>query len=137
MAAPLGAYVLRDAEFMVEATDYANQCTSVVLTPDQATQTLKTMVPDGIVQDVDSAVWTCSINGIQDYTAAQGLARLLTDSEGDELDIVFTPKKGTGNTKATVTVKAKAVPFGGEQGSFTSFSVDLPVIGAPVFSAVV
>lgn len=136
MAAPAGAYVLRDAEFMVEATDYANQATSVVLTPEQATQTIKTMVPDGIVQDVDSAVWTCSINGIQDYTAAQGLARMLTDMAGEQLDIVFTPKKGTGNTKATVTVVAKAVPFGGEQGAFTTFSIELPVIGAPVFAAV-
>lgn len=133
MSAPLGAYVLRDAEFMVEATDYANQCTSVVLTPDQATQTLRTMVPDGIVQDVDSAVWTCSINGIQDYKAAQGFARLLTDMSGQELDIVFTPKKGTGNATATVTVVGKAVPFGGEQGAFTTFSIDLPVIGEPVF----
>src|SRR4051812_16797518 len=107
MSAPTGAYVLRDATFTIEATDYANQCTSVVLTPDQPSQTLRTMVPDGIVQDVDSAVWTCSINGIQDYKAAQGLARLLTDSSGTELDIVFTPKNGTGNATATVTVKGK------------------------------
>lgn len=132
MAAPAGAYVLRDATFTVEATDYANQCTSVVLTPEQATQTLRTMVPDGIVQDVDTAVWTLSINGIQDYVAAQGLARLLTDSAGDQLDIVFTPKSG--GDSATVTVVGKAVPFGGEQGAFTTFSIELPVIGEPVFS---
>jgi hypothetical protein len=136
MSAPAGAYVLRDATFTVEATDYANQCTSVVLTPDQATQTLKTMVPDGIVQDVDSAVWTCSINGIQDYKAARGLARLLTEMAGSELDIVFTPKNGTGNATATVTVVGKAVPFGGEQGAFTTFSIELPVIGAPVWGVV-
>jgi hypothetical protein len=121
---------------MVEATDYANQCTSVVLTPDQSTQTLRTMVPDGVVQDVDSAVWTCSINGVQDYKAAQGLARLLTDMAGEQLDIVFTPRKGTGNTTATVTVVAKAVPFGGEQGNFTTFDVELPCIGEPVWGTV-
>lgn len=132
MSAPAGAYVLRDATFTVEATDYANQCTSVVLTPEQATQTLKTMVPDGIVQDVDTAVWTCSINGIQDYVNAQGLARLLTEMAGEEIDIVFTPKNG--GVAATVTCVAKAVPFGGEQGSFTTFSVELPVKGAPVFA---
>ena len=137
MAAPTGAYVLRDATLTIEATDYANQATSVVLTPEQATQTIKTMVPDGIVQDVDSATWTCSINGIQDYIAASGLARLLTDMSGEQLDLVFTPKNGAGNVKATVTVVGKATPFGGEQGAFTTFSVDLPCIGAPVFSAVV
>lgn len=132
MTAPLGAYVLRDATFTVEATDYANQCTSVVLTPEQSTQTIKTMVPDGIVQDVDTAVWTCSINGIQDFVDAQGLARLLTEMAGEPLDIVFTPKNG--GVAATVTVVGKAVPFGGEQGGFTTFSVDLPCIGAPVFA---
>ena len=132
MSAPVGAYVLRDATFTVEATDYANQCTSVVITPEQATQTLRTMVPDGIVQDVDTAVWTLSINGIQDYEAARGLARLLTDMAGEQLDIVFTPK--TGGDSATVTAVAKATPFGGEQGAFTTFSVELPVVGVPVFS---
>lgn len=132
MSAPAGAYVLRDATFTVEGTDYANQCTSVILTPEQETQTLKTMVPDGIVQDVDTAVWALSINGIQDYVAAQGLAALLTSMSGQQLDIVFAPKAG-GRT-ATVTVVGKNVPFGGEQGAFTTMDVELPVIGQPVFS---
>lgn len=132
MSAPLGAYVLKDSVFTVEATDYANQTTSVVLTPEQATQTIKTMVPDGIVQDVDTATWTVTINGIQDMTDAQGLARLLNDMAGDPIDIVFTPKPG--GATATFTATAKNVTFGGEQGAFTSFSVDLPVTGAPVFS---
>lgn len=131
MTAPAGAYVLRDALFTVVGTDYANQCTSVVMTPEQETQTLKTMVPDGIVQDVDTATWTLSINGIQDYVAAQGLARFLTDNSGVQLAIVFEPKKG--GVTATATVVGKAVPFGGEQGAFTTFDVQLPMIGAPVF----
>jgi hypothetical protein len=133
MTAPAGAYVLRDALFTVGGTDYANQCTSVVMTPTQETQTLKTMVPDGIVQDVDSAVWTCSINGIQDYIAAQGLARFLTDNAGTQISVVFEPKKG-GVTASAVLV-AKATPFGGEQGAFTTFDVELPMVGAPVFDA--
>lgn len=132
MAAPAGAYVLRDANFTVEATDYANQCTSVVMTPDQPTQTMRTMVPDGVVQDVDTAVWTCSINGIQDYKQAQGLARLLTNMAGQQIDLVFEPKNG--GVSAAVTAVAKAVPFGGEQGAFTTFSVELPMVGAPVFT---
>ncbi|GAB3817468.1 hypothetical protein [Kribbella italica] len=131
MAAPAGAYVLRDALVKIEATDYAAQCTSVMLTPEQPTQTLRTMVPDGIVQDVDSAVWTLSINGIQDYVEAQGLARYLTEMSGTDVDLEFEPKKG--GVKATVTAVAKAVPFGGEQGAFTTFSVELPCKGAPVF----
>jgi hypothetical protein len=133
MTAPTGAYVLRDALFTVEGTDYANQCTSVVMTPTQETQTLKTMVPDGIVQDVDTPTWVCSINGIQDYVTAQGLARYLTDHSGEQIDVVFEPKKG--GVTATAVLVAKATPFGGEQGAFTTFDVELPMIGAPAFDA--
>lgn len=131
MPAPDGAYVLKDALVTIEATDYAAQCTSVVLTPDQPTQTLRTMVPDGIVNDTDTATWTASINGIQDYVDARGLARLLTEMSGEKIDMVFEPKKG--GVSATVTVTAKAVPFGGEQGAFTTFSIELPCDGQPVF----
>lgn len=132
MAAPAGAYVLRDALFTVAGTDYANQCTSVVMTPEQETQTLKTMVPDGIVQDVDTASWTLSINGIQDMTNGQGLARYLTEHDGEQIAIVFEPKKG--GVTATVTAVAKATPFGGEQGAFVIFDLELPMIGYPVFA---
>lgn len=132
MAAPAGAYVLRNATLTIEGTDYANQVTQVTLTPEQATQTLKTMVPDGIVQDVDTATWTCSMAGIQDYTDNQGLARFLTEMSGEQLDMVFTPK--VGGVSATVTVVSKAVPFGGEQGTFTVFDIELPCVGAPVFA---
>lgn len=131
MPAPQGAYVLRDALFTVEGTDYANQCTSVVMTPTQETQTLKTMVPDGAVQDVDSATWVLNINGIQDYVAARGLARYISDNSGLQLDIVFEPKKG--GVTATATVVGKRIPFGGEQGAFTVFDIELPMIGEPVF----
>lgn len=132
MAAPLGAYVLKDATVSIAATNYANQCTSVTLTPEQATQTLKTMVPDGVIQDVDIATWTCSIAGIQDYVTARGLARYLTEQAGNTLNLVFTPKNG--GVTATVSVVAKAVPFGGETGAFTVFDVELPCIGQPVFA---
>lgn len=131
MTAPLGAYVLKDSLVKIEATDYANQCTSAVLTPDQNTQTLKTMVPDGIVQDVDSATWTFSVNGIQDMKTSQGLARFLNDMDGEPLDVEFEPKKG--GVKATFTVTGKAVSFGGEQGGWATFSVELPVTGQPVY----
>lgn len=132
MAAPTGAYVLRDALFTIEATDYASQATSIVMTPEQTTQTIKTMVPDGVVSDVDSPTWTLSINGIQDYRNAEGLARLLTEMAGEKIDVVFEPRKG--GVKAIATATAKAVPFGGEQGAFTTFSVELPMDGAPVFT---
>lgn len=134
MAAPTGAFVLRDAVVTVESTEYANQCTKARLVPDVPIQTVRTLVPDGVVQDVDSAVWTFELSVLQ-INASTGLARFLRESTpGDQLDIVLAPKAGTGNRKATFVAMAVPVDFGGEQGGFATSEVTLPVIGAPVFS---
>jgi hypothetical protein len=133
MPAAVGGYVLKDGLVTVEGTAYSNQCKTIMLTPSQDTQTYRTIVPDGTKQDVDTAVWSLTLAGLQDYEAARGLARLLTDNAGEKLDIVVTPDQDQG-VSATVTVTAKAVPFGGDTGSWAEFSVELPVDGAPVFS---
>ncbi len=133
MPAAVGGYVLKDGTITFEATDYSNQCKTIMLTPAQETQTYRTIVPDGTKQDVDTEVWTLSVAGLQDYEAARGLARFLTDNSGQKLDVVLTPDQDQG-VSATVTVTAKAVPFGGDTGSWTEFSVELPCDGRPVFA---
>mgnify|MGYP000846216164 CR=1 FL=1 len=136
MAAPAGAYVIRDCTITVEGTDYANQVTKARLVPETPIQTLRTLVPDGIVQDVDSSSWTLELAGIQDWVNAQGLADALNDNKGLEVDIVLTPRNGTGKPKATFVAIAMPVPFGGEQGQFATFDVTLPVVGQPTFGTV-
>lgn len=131
MPAPAGAFVMRNAIVTIDAVEYANQCTRAELVPEAETQTLKTLVPDGIVQDVDTNVWALNLTIIQDYVAGQGLARKLTDSHGLQLTATLEPKAG--GVGADVTFIAKAVNFGGEQGSFATSEVELPVIGAPTF----
>jgi hypothetical protein len=134
MTAPLGGYVLKDALVSFAATDYANQVTKLMLTPDQPTQTLRTVVPDGIVVDVDSTVWTLSLSGIQDMKTGQGLAAFLNDNAGTSQSVTITPRKSGPGRSATVQVICKSVPFGGDQGNFTTFDVELPVTGAPVWT---
>lgn len=135
MPAAAGGYVIKDASVLIgtaPGVQYANQLDTATLTPEQATQTKKTLVPDGTLQDVDSATWSVSLAGIQDYVAGQGLARYLTDNAGTSTTLELTPKNG--GVKATVTVVCKAVPFGGETGKWAEFSIELPVIGQPVFA---
>lgn len=132
MAAPAGAYVLKDVSITFDGDDFANQCTKARLVPDTPTQTLRTLVPDGVVQDTDTPVWTLELSGIQDYVDVQGLARYLTDNAGDQVEIVLTPRSG--GVAATCDVILKAVEFGGEQGNWTMFEIELPVVGAPVFA---
>lgn len=132
MAAPTGAFVLKDAVVTIDDVEYANQCHTAEITPDQNVQTYRTLVPDGVVSDVDSPVWSFNIEGLQ-VNAAGGLAKALRDAVGTNVDVILAPQSGTGKAKATFTILVLAVGFGGEQGTFGTIEVTLPVIGQPVF----
>lgn len=132
MAAPAGAYILKDISCTWGGGDYANQLQKARLVPETPTQTLRTLVPDGVVQDVDNPAWMFEMGGIQDWTDAQGLARYLHDHHGEEVEVILTPKSG--GVTATFTVLAMSVPFGGEQGQWVLIDITLPVQGQPVFS---
>lgn len=125
--------VLKDSEVLIEGTDYANQMTRSRLVPEVPTQTVRTLVPDGTINDVDSAAWTWEIAGIQKL-ATGGLLKLLNDSEpGALLDVVWQPVKDTvGQPQYTFTVRAKPGPIGGDQGAFAQFEMVLEVEGTPV-----
>jgi hypothetical protein len=136
MTVAAGIYVVRDAVVTVETIEYANQVTVARLVPDTPIQQLRTLVPDGVISDVDSAVWTLQLTLAQKNNTG-GLAKVLrAAAPGDELDIVLTPKNLTGEDKATFTVLAMPAPFGGEQGSFPMAEMVFPVKGSPVFSSV-
>lgn len=132
MPAPTGAIVFRDALITVDGTDYANQLRKARLVPEQSIQTYRTLVPDGAVQDIDSAVWTLELEGLQ-INIAGGLAFYLRSVNGANIAAVLQQKTGVGNPKATFTAIAMMVEFGGEQGAFLTKTLTLPVIGAPVF----
>ena len=133
MAAATGAIVYKDALVTIATVEYANQVTKARLVPDVPIQTVRTLVPDGVVQDVDSPVWTFELAGLQ-INATGGLAKALRDAApGSSLAVVLQPKVGSSQPKATFTVMAVPAPFGGDQGSFLMMEMVLPVVGAPVF----
>ncbi len=132
MPAYADAHVMRNCKITVETTEYANQVSKARLVPDTPVQTQRTLVPDGVVQDVDSTVWTLELSGLQS-TKAGGLAKLFNESVGQQLEVVIQPKLGTGEDTATCTIIAMPVEFGGEQGAFRTFEAEFPVIGQPVF----
>lgn len=138
MAAPTGAHVYRNAVFTVGATAYANQVRIARLVPEQETQTYRTLVPDGAVQDTDSAVWTLEITGLQ-INRTGGLAEALRAAAAapdTPLAVVLAPHDADGETQATFNIKPKWPTFGGTQGAFGEIELVLPVIGQPVFSAI-
>lgn len=132
MPAATGAHVYKNAIVTIDSVEYANQLRVARLVPDQPVQTMRTLVPDGTVQDVDSATWVFEIAGLQ-INQAGGLADALRAADGTEIEVTLQPRAGTGQATATFTVKALMPPFGGEQGQWLQQELELPVVGAPVF----
>lgn len=135
MPAAPGGYVIKDALFSLgpvggPEVNYTNQFDTVTLTPEQATQTKKTLVPDGTLQDVDTETWSLNLAGIQDYVDARGFTRYLFDNSGVKAQFTVEPRSGEEGMTGVCTLKA--VPFGGETGNWAEFSVELPVTGRPV-----
>lgn len=136
MAAPTGAFVLKDSSLTIATVEYANQCTKAQLIADTPVQTVRTLVPDGQVSDTDSALWTFALSFLQ-INSAGGLAKALrTASPGTQMAVVYTPKTGTGQDKATFTMVALPPPFGGDQGQYMIAEMVFAVIGQPVFATV-
>lgn len=133
MAVPTDVYVLKNASVEVETVEYANQCTLARLVPETPIQTKRTLVPDGVVQDVDSPAWTFEISALQKNTSG-GLAKALRDATpGSQLDVVLVPDDGLSKPQASFTILALPVDFGGEQGDWAEFEAVFPVVGQPVF----
>lgn len=129
------AHVMRNASVKIATEEFSQtgQVTKARLVPDTPVQTQRTLVPDGVVQDIDSTVWTFEMAGIQDY-GTDGLAKALADAAGTQVTVIVQPKVGTGQDVATFTIVAMPVEFGGEQGAFRLFDATFPVVGQPVFS---
>jgi hypothetical protein len=135
MAAYAGAFVMRDALITFDDTEYQAQVTKARLVPDQNIQTMRTLVPDGVITDVDSAMWTLELSGVQDWETG-GLAAYLHSEAGNIVTVTLAPRNATGKKMATFDVRVVEPPFGGDQGAFAIVEMEMPVQGQPVFSTV-
>jgi len=133
MAVFSGAFTMKNASVKFDATNYANNLRKVRFVPSQDIQTYNTLVPDGTLQDVGTATWTVELEGLQ---GVGGLAAAIRTAAaaGTNMVLVFQPQSGTGKDIVTATVVALQIPFGGEEGSYQTFDVTLPVVGAPVWT---
>lgn len=134
MPAPANTFVMRDALVTLDEVEYANQVWVARLVPDVSIVSQRTLVPDGAIVDVDSAVWTLELTFAQ-INKTGGLAKVLRDATpGTEMDMVLVPHDtGVGSPQAEFTIKTLPGPFGGTQGALAENEMSLPVVGSPVF----
>lgn len=133
MAAPTGVYVMKSSSIMVDDVEYNNQTTRSILVPDSPIQTKRTLVPDGIVQDVDSAAWVWQVAALQKNDAGGLALALRSATPGEIVEVVFMPLAGLSKPQATFSIIMLPVQFGGDQGAWADFEATFPVIGSPVF----
>ncbi len=125
--------VLKDAIVSVDGTEYQATVKTAMFTPTTNTQTYPVMVPEGAIQDVDNAVWTLQVVGLQDW-GASGLSKYLKDNHGTQVDVTVTPVAVNGWPEINATVICMSPPFGGTAGEFAEMDVTLPVVGQPAFA---
>jgi hypothetical protein len=126
--------VVKNAIVTFDGDAFAAQLKMAKLIPEASTQSYPVLVPAGNKTDVSSPVWKFSIEGLQDHTTATGLAAYLTANHGTVVECTLAPFTGTGEKLATFDVVLVAVDFGGTTGEFADFSVELGVVGQPVFT---
>jgi hypothetical protein len=134
MPAYAGAFLIKDALVKFGSTEYTNQCSTARLVPEVNTQTMRTLVPDGQVTDIDTPVWTLEIKGLQDHETG-GLAAFLQANHGTTSSVTIAAAKGTGKRQATITVRLVPPPFGGETGEWSEMDLEFPCQGQPTFAA--
>lgn len=136
MSAITGAFVMKNSVVTIDSVAYANQCAKARLVPDTPMQQYRTLVPDGVVSDVDSAVWTFEITFLQKNQSG-GLAHALRSATaGDLLDVTLAPNNVSGDDQATFQIVAAPPPFGGDQGKFADAEMTFAVVGQPTFGTV-
>ncbi len=104
--------LMKYAVVKIDDVDYAEYATTALLNGDTPTQTLRTLVPDGIITDTDSAAWTFQLAGAQ----GTALSAALRAAQGNPVEVVFQAEHGTGKETATFDAIVPAMPLGGAQG---------------------
>jgi hypothetical protein len=122
--------IMKYAVVKIEDVDYAAFAQTALLTADTPTQVYRTLVPDGNITDIDSAVWTFQLAGAQQTT----LSAALRAAQGTTVEVVFQSEFGVGKEVATFDAVVPAIPFGGSQGAFRAFDINLAVQGQPAFT---
>ncbi len=133
MAVYLRAHVMRDSLFTFNSVDYTNQVNLVRFTPDTPIEQMPVLSPTSTATDISTTIWSLELGGIQD-NGSGSLGAALRAASGTKVDVVFQPRVGTGQDKVTATVVPTPIEFGGEQGSWRTFSVTIPVDGQPTFT---
>lgn len=133
MAGYARAFIMRDSTVTIDSVEYNGQLNKVRFVPDTPMEQMPVLVPTGTITDISTTTWTCELGGVQD-NGSGSLGAALRAAAGTLMEVIFQPRTGTGQDRIVASVMAMPIEFGGEQGSWRTFDITLPVDGQPTFS---
>lgn len=130
-AIPVQPFVLKDTVLSIEGDTYEASVSEVTFTPSASTSNWNGLTPTSSFSDMSNATWVCTLAYAQDWSNPDSLSFKLHEEEGASWEVLFTPRKGSGQpaVKATVTVTPGAI--GGAVNGWATASVSLGVSGKP------
>lgn len=128
-------YVVKQMTVKIDTKDYACAVTSVREVPNTPIQETQTACADGTKTDKGKTTWTIDVTANVDL-AADSLYRLLTDpaNDGKAASLEYAPD-ALNHPDVVKTANVTLVPVGGDftVNSWATFTVSLPVTGAPTY----
>lgn len=123
-------FVLKDVLLTVENDNYEAHVSQVQFDPSSSIQTWQGLTPASSHTDASIATWQGTLGYAQDWETPDSLSRYLYDHEGEEIDVVFKPRSGSGPSFA-VTIVVTPGSIGGTVNAFATASVTVGCKGRP------
>lgn len=123
-------FVLKDVLFTVALDSYEAHLSQVQFDPSSSIQTWQGLTPTSIHTDATTATWQGVLAYAQDWETPNSFSRYLYDHEGEEIDVVFKPRSGSGPS-FEVTIIITPGSIGGTVNSFATASVTVGCKGKP------
>ncbi|MFJ6534416.1 hypothetical protein [Microbacterium sp. NPDC091662] len=130
-AAAPQAFTLKDVILSIEGDDYAAHVSEVTFTPTSSSSTWQGMTPTATFTDVSTATWTCTLAYAQDWSNPDSLSYKLHEEEGASWEVLFSPRKGSGQPAFKATVIVSPGSIGGAVNGWATATVTLGVSGRP------
>ena len=122
----------KNSVFTFDGDPFQSEISKAEFVPAQETQTYKVLVPDGTQADSDNPTWMLQIVGLQIH-ATGGLAEAMRSAAGTTVEVMVQPVAGSAKPTGTADIIVPAVPFGVEQGQWSTMDVQCPVVGTPTW----
>lgn len=130
-AVSVNPFVLKDVTLSIDGDTYEAHVSEVTFTPSSSSTTWQGMTPSASYTDSSVATWTCTLAYAQDWSNPDSLSYKLHAEEGASWNVLFTPRKGSGQPSFQATVVVTPGAIGGAVNGWATATVTLGVSGRP------